>query len=707
MSRAANGTYTAPTSSWNPAVEGTAVDETDWNSLLDDIETALSDSLSKSGLGKVTAHIDFDETTVTSPDANVGRLYVKDVGGVTSLFFKDNAGTDTNLLLSSPGLAYTFSTSTTTTSDPGSGYIRFNNATLASVTEIAIDDNDANGADLSAYILTWDDVGTSDRGTLIVQNRTAPANVVIFTVSGASTDESGWTRLAVTYVTSAGSFSADAPLGVTFTKPGATGATGATGSAGADGNDGAAGADGVTAGVTYAFDAATSGDPGTGEFLLNNATVASVTAIHISDTDGDGNDISAWVATWDDSTSTANRGHVLIRDKSDSAAFAVFDITGASTDNTSYFALSVTHVVSAGTFSGDCSIQFYRAGDKGTDGAGAGDVVGPASSTNNGFVKFDGTTGKLVKDGAATVAIGSEVSGLGTGVSTALAVNVGSAGAFVVNGGALGTPSSGTLTNATGLPISTGVSGLGAGVATALAVNVGSAGAPVVNGGALGTPSSGTLTNATGLPISSGVSGLGTGVATFLGTPSYTNLAAALTGSVLKTAGVETIWIPAAAMVSRTTNGAASGTVEMTTNKNMFSTLDFDATTTEYAQFAIRMPKSWNEGTVTAAFTWSHASTTTNFGVAWQLAGVALSDGDAGDVAFGTVAAATDTGGTTNDIYITSQTAGITIGGTPAAEDWVLFQVERAPGNGADTMAIDARLHGVTLYVTTNATNDA
>lgn len=80
----------------------------------------------------------------------------------------------------------------------------------------------------------------------------------------------------------------------------------------------------------------------------------------------------------------------------------------------------------------------------------------------------------------------------------------------------LGTPASGVATNLTGLPISTGVSGLGTGVATALAVNVGSAGAVLVQGGALGTPSSGSAANLTGLPVSTGVSGLGTGVATAL-----------------------------------------------------------------------------------------------------------------------------------------------------------------------------------------------
>lgn len=73
------------------------------------------------------------------------------------------------------------------------------------------------------------------------------------------------------------------------------------------------------------------------------------------------------------------------------------------------------------------------------------------------------------------------------------------------------------------------ITSLGSGVATALGINVGSAGGPVTNGGALGTPSSGTATNITGCSISSCVSGLAANVATFLGTPSSANLAAAVT----------------------------------------------------------------------------------------------------------------------------------------------------------------------------------
>lgn len=180
----------------------------------------------------------------------------------------------------------------------------------------------------------------------------------------------------------------------------------------------------------------------------------------------------------------------------------------------------------------------------------------------------------------------------------------------------------------------------------------------------------------------------------------------AVEGVPLKKAGKETIWIPAAAMVGRTTNGAASGTTETTTNKIMLRTLDFDATTQEFAQFAIRMPKSWNEGTVTFQAVGSRASGS-NTGVVWGLAGGSYSSGDTLDTALGTAVTSAVTMTTANLVYISTVSSAITIAGSPAAEDWCVFQVNRTVSDGSDDMTADARLHGITLYITTDASTDA
>lgn len=185
-------------------------------------------------------------------------------------------------------------------------------------------------------------------------------------------------------------------------------------------------------------------------------------------------------------------------------------------------------------------------------------------------------------------------------------------------------------------------------------------------------------------------------------------MVAAEAASAGSSIGKHAVWVAAGSITPSATGGcAALATIASASNQPDIQTLDFDATTQEYAQFSIHMPSSWNEGTITFKPVWSHAATTTNFGVVWDLQAVSVSDDDGIAVAFGTAQTSTDTGGTTNDVYIGPESSAITVGGTPAAGDMVFFRLSRVTGNGSDTMAIDARLHGITVFMTTDAGTDS
>ena len=205
----------------------------------------------------------------------------------------------------------------------------------------------------------------------------------------------------------------------------------------------------------------------------------------------------------------------------------------------------------------------------------------------------------------------------------------------------------------------------------------------------------GSASDTDALSISSG------GVVNFTQAPTVSSAA-------IKTAGKETIFVPAAAMSPTASNGcAALATAETTSGRPDMNVLDFDASSDEHAQFQIAFPKSWNEGTVTFQAFWTTAATDTD-GVAWGLQGVAVSDNDTIDVAYGTAVVVTDDAlGAAEDLCVTAESGAITVAGSPAAGDMCFFRIFRDVSDSNDDMAEDARLIGIKLFFTTDAANDA
>lgn len=217
------------------------------------------------------------------------------------------------------------------------------------------------------------------------------ANPTLNYMTGQVTAYSGTTlTVDVAVVGGSGTF-ADWAIAIAGS-PGSIGLTGATGSIG------------PTPNVQVTFSTGTTdSDPGNGLLKFNNASPASTTQIYADNLDRNGTSITAWLDSFDDSTNTALRGTIKIVQISDPTKFAIFNVTGAVVDGTGYRKVPVAYVLHSSTFTNAAvlAIEFVRTGNAGLDGDGAGDVVGPASSTDNHVALFDGATGKLLKGGGA------------------------------------------------------------------------------------------------------------------------------------------------------------------------------------------------------------------------------------------------------------------------------------------------------------------
>lgn len=161
------------------------------------------------------------------------------------------------------GLLYTWST-TTTDADPGAGKIRANNADLSAATQLFVSDTDGGSTDQSAFLLALDDVTNAEARALIVIADGATGDRVVFKVTGASTDATGYVKLSVTY--SSGATSLTDINAVSFQ----------TALSGVDGTNGADGADGVLSGTQIVYtDAANAiGASDSGKTLIANRATA-------------------------------------------------------------------------------------------------------------------------------------------------------------------------------------------------------------------------------------------------------------------------------------------------------------------------------------------------------------------------------------------------------------------------------------------------
>lgn len=221
------------------------------------------------------------------------------------------------------------------------------------------------------------DIGVG-QNVIMTSNANPTTNFMVGIVSGYS---GGTLNVISQTAGGAGTFS-----DWTIRAAGTAGPTGATGAAGAD------------AGVRYLFNTATIGDPGSGLYRFNDPTFANVTALAISKTDADTNGLAALLATLDDSAS-AMKCLVVFTKIGNPNALAIGYISGTLTDLGTYDTFPFTPVVAVSGFinNENTRAQFFRVGDRGTDGTGAPQnptgTIGLAAVNGvaTGFIRSDGS----------------------------------------------------------------------------------------------------------------------------------------------------------------------------------------------------------------------------------------------------------------------------------------------------------------------------
>lgn len=395
------------------------------------------------------------------------------------------------------------------------------------------------------------------------------------------------------------------------------------------------------------------------------------------------------------------------------------------------YACLVTHT--SGTFATDLAAsKWIKIAAKGADGLGTGDVSAAANfGTDNVLVKSDGTTKGVQATGISIADTTNNISGTGAIVPASNdggalgSASVSYSDLFLASGGvvnwangdvtithsanllAFGGASSGYSFDAAVLPSSNDGAALGAS-GTAWSDAFFASGA-VLNFNA----GNYTITHSAGLLTFSGALAV---TSIELGHASDTTMARVSAGvvsiegnNILTTAtglsqGKHTIALPAGAWRAKASGGATSSSYQD------IAVFSFNGTSATRVRTAIPMPKSWNESTITfKVFGVVDTGGSSGNVAVWKMAAKAFSHDDVAwtTTDLSTGAQAANMSWTANDdVLISAESSALTIDGTPAEGDIVIFELWRDPADASDNNTADFLMASVHIYITNNAAND-
>jgi hypothetical protein len=343
-----------------------------------------------------TANI--DSLVADTADINAGTIDNTVIGATTPA-----AGTFTNLTVST-GSTIDF-TGATVSNGGTFTTVTISGGTITGITDLAIADGGTGASTASAArtnlgVAIGTNVQAYDAGLQSISGLTTTADQMIYTTSSDTYATASLTSAGRALLDDASASAQRTTLGL------GTLATQDANSVAITGGtiSGISNISDPGTSLPYTFSTTTTdSDPGSGIVRLNNATQNSATEIYIDDEDNSGTNVSGVIALLAGGNNPSSvLGYVTIRKEFAPENFITMKIT-TLTSASGYTKLVGTVEASSGATPFSDTDNLYFSIDVSGDKGDPGDISGPGSSTDNAVVRWDGTSGAATQNSSVTI----------------------------------------------------------------------------------------------------------------------------------------------------------------------------------------------------------------------------------------------------------------------------------------------------------------